>query len=98
MAEQPEKQGQEEPQSVATLTTKIVVAYVRNTVAPTDLGDLIGAVARTLGALGRVQPEPVKPEPAVPVRRSIRTMTTSSAWSAASSRRRSNAISLCATS
>ena len=59
-------------QSVAKLATEIVVAYVtRNIVAPTDLSDLIGAVARALGALGREQAEPVKPEPAVPVRRSI---------------------------
>jgi predicted transcriptional regulator len=72
MAEHPQEQEQGEPQSVAKLTTKIVVAYVtRNIVAPTDLGDLIGAVAHALGALGRQEPEPAKPEPAVPVRRSI---------------------------
>jgi predicted transcriptional regulator len=72
VAEHPQEQEREEPESVAKLTTEIVVAYVtRNTVAPTDLGDLIGAVARALGALGREQVEPVKPEPAVPVRRSI---------------------------
>jgi predicted transcriptional regulator len=72
VAEHPQEQEQEEPQSVAELTTEIVVAYVtRNTVAPTDLGDLIGAVGRALGGLGREQAEPVKPDPAVPVRRSI---------------------------
>jgi predicted transcriptional regulator len=72
MAEQPEEQTQEEPRSLAKLTTEIVVAYVtRNTVAPTDLGDLIGAVARALDALGRAQAGPARPEPAVPVRRSI---------------------------
>jgi predicted transcriptional regulator len=72
MAEHPQEQEQEESQSIAKLTTEIVVAYVtRNTIAPTDLGDLIGAVSRALGALGREQAEPVKPEPAVPVRRSI---------------------------
>jgi predicted transcriptional regulator len=72
VAEHPQEQEQEEPESVAELTTDIVVAYVaRNAIAPTDLGDLIGAVARALGALGREQAEPVKPEPAVPVRRSI---------------------------
>jgi predicted transcriptional regulator len=72
MAEQPEEQTQEEPQSVARLTTEIVVAYVtRNTIAPADLGDLIGAIGRALGALGREQVEPATPEPAVPVRRSI---------------------------
>ena len=58
---------------MAELTTEIVVAYVtRNTIAPADLGDLIGAVARALSAVGRTEPEPAKPEPAVPVRRSIR--------------------------
>jgi predicted transcriptional regulator len=68
-----ETQKQEGPLSVAKLTTEIVVAYVtRNTIAPTDLDDLIGAVARALGAIGREQPEPARPAPAVPVRRSIR--------------------------
>jgi predicted transcriptional regulator len=72
MAEHPQEQEQEEPQAVAKLTTEIVVAYVtRNTIAVADLGDLIGAVAGALGALGREQAEPVKPDPAVPVRRSI---------------------------
>jgi predicted transcriptional regulator len=72
VAEHPQEQEQEGPQSVAKLTTEIVVAYVaRNTVAPADLGDLIGAVARALGTLGREQAEPAKPEPAVAVRRSI---------------------------
>jgi predicted transcriptional regulator len=72
MAEHAEAQEQGESLSVAKLTTQIVVAYVtRNTIAPADLGDLIGAVARALGALGREQIEPAKPEPAVPVRRSI---------------------------
>ena len=72
MAEHPQEQGQEEPQSVAKVTTEIIVAYVtRNTIPPADLGDLIGAVARALGTLGREQAEPAKPEPAVPVRRSV---------------------------
>jgi predicted transcriptional regulator len=70
--EHAEEQKQEEPRSVAKLTTGIVVAYVtRNTVAPADLGELIGAVSRALNALDREKPEPAKPEPAVPVRRSI---------------------------
>jgi predicted transcriptional regulator len=75
VAEHAETHTQEEPRSVAKLTTKIVVAYLtRNTVAPADLGDLIGAVARALDALGRESTEPAaaKPDPAVPVRRSIR--------------------------
>jgi predicted transcriptional regulator len=72
VAEHAEEQKREGSRSVADLTTEIVVAYVtRNTIAPADLGDLIGAVARALDALGRKEPEPAKPEPAVPVRRSI---------------------------
>ena len=72
MAEHAEEQEQKEPRSVAELTTEIAVAYVtRNTIAPADLGDLIGAVSRALGVLGREEPEPAKPEPAGPVRRSI---------------------------
>jgi predicted transcriptional regulator len=72
MAEHAEGRQREEPRAVAKLTTEIVVAYVaRNTIAVADLADLIGAVARALGTLGREQAEPVKPEPAVPVRRSI---------------------------
>ena len=46
MAEHAEEPKQEEPRSVAALTTEIVVAYVtKNTIAPADLGDLLGAVA-----------------------------------------------------
>ena len=72
MAEHADEQKREGSRSVADLTTEIVVAYVtRNTIAPADLGDLIGAVAPALDALGRKEPEPAKPEPAVPVRRSI---------------------------
>ena len=72
MAERAEEARQEELRSVAELTTEIIVAYVtRNIVALTDLSDLIGAVAQALGALGREKPEPARPEPAVPVRRSI---------------------------
>jgi predicted transcriptional regulator len=73
MAELAEQQKPEEPRLVAKLTTEIVVAYVtRNTIAMADLGDLIGAVSRALEALGREQAEPARPEPAVPVRRSVR--------------------------
>jgi predicted transcriptional regulator len=72
MVEHPQEQEQEGPQSVAKLTTEIVVAYVtRNTIAPADLGGLIGAVGRTIEGLGREEPERPKPEPAVPVRRSL---------------------------
>jgi predicted transcriptional regulator len=72
VAEHAEEQKPEESRLVAELTTEIVAAYVsRNTIAPADLGDLIGAVAGALGALGREKPEPASPKPAVPVRRSI---------------------------
>jgi predicted transcriptional regulator len=75
MAEHAEARKREELRSVAELTTEIVAAYVtRNTIAPTDLGDLIAAVGRALGALGRKATEPAtaRPEPAVPIRRSVR--------------------------
>jgi len=72
VAQQPAEQTQEQPRSLADLTTEIVVAYVtRNTIAPADLCDLIGAVSRALGTLGREE-APAKPEPAVSVRRSVR--------------------------
>ena len=74
MTEHAEEPKQEEPRSVAALTTEIVVAYfTKNTIAVADLGDLIGAVCRALEALDRQSTEPAtaKPEPAVPVRRSI---------------------------
>jgi predicted transcriptional regulator len=73
MAVDAEEQEREEPRSVAELTTEIVVAYViKNTVPPTDLGDLIGVVGRALDALGQAQAGPARPEPVVPVRRSVR--------------------------
>jgi predicted transcriptional regulator len=72
MAVDAEDKEQEEPRSIAALTTGIVVAYVaNNTTAMAELGDLIGSVGRALDALGRAQAEPARPEPAVPVRRSI---------------------------
>ena len=72
MAEHDGEQEREEPRSVVALATEIVVAYMtRNTIGPADLGDLIGAVGRALGGVGREEPEPPKREPAVPVRRSI---------------------------
>ena len=74
MAEHAEEPKQE-LRSVVALTKEIVVAYItRNTIAVADLGDLIGAVGRAFEALGRkeIEPAAAKPEPAVPVRRSIR--------------------------
>jgi MucR family transcriptional regulator, transcriptional regulator of exopolysaccharide biosynthesis len=73
VAEHAEGQKQEEPPAVAKLTTEIVIAFfTKNTIAPADLGDLIGAVGRALDTLGRERAEPAQPEPAVPVRSSIR--------------------------
>jgi predicted transcriptional regulator len=75
MAVDAEEREREEPRSTAKLTTDIVAAYVtRNTITPADLGDLIGAVGLALGILGRKSTEPAaaRPEPAVPVRQSVR--------------------------
>jgi predicted transcriptional regulator len=75
MAMDAEEREREEPRSTAKLTTDIVAAYVtKNTIAPADLGDLIGAVGLALGILGRGSTEPAaaRPEPAVPVRQSVR--------------------------
>ena len=88
MAEHAEEQKQEEPRSVAELTTEIVVAYVtRNTIARADLGDLIGAVARALWLLSVESRSPSQPNRSPPSRCAARFKTsTSTAWSAASSR------------
>jgi predicted transcriptional regulator len=75
MAVDAEEREREEPRSTAKLTTDIVAAYVtKNTITPADLSDLIGAVGLALGILGRESTEPAaaRPEPAVPVGRSIR--------------------------
>ena len=72
MAEPAEGQEEGEPAPLGALTTEIVAAYVtKNVVAIADLGHVIETVGRALGALGREQPEPPRPEPAVPVRRSL---------------------------
>jgi predicted transcriptional regulator len=68
-----EERQEGDPAPLGAFTTEIVVAYVtRNTLAVADLGHLIETVGRSLEALGREEAEPAKPEPAVPVRRSIR--------------------------
>jgi predicted transcriptional regulator len=62
------------PANTAELTAEIVSAYVSNNeTAPSDVAALITAVAGQLSRIGTA-PEPVeveKPEPAVPIRRSI---------------------------
>ena len=64
-----------EPASWAEMTVEIVSAYVaHNQVAASDLPKVIGTVAGGLRTLGR-EPQaavPSKPEPAVPLRRSVR--------------------------
>ena len=69
------EQGVAEP-NVLDLTAQIVAAHVsNNAVLPADLPGLIENVHRTLASLGRVAPPPVeapaRPEPAVPVKKSI---------------------------
>ena len=64
------------PRNNLALTTEIVAAYVANhAIAPADLPALITTVLRALNEAGRVEeaaPErPARPEPAVPVRRSV---------------------------
>jgi predicted transcriptional regulator len=55
------------------LTSEVVAAYVSShRVAPTDLEVIIGSVAGSLAEVGnRPEPTPARPEPAVPVRRSV---------------------------
>jgi predicted transcriptional regulator len=63
-----------EQTTLAELTAEIVSAYVSsNQITPSDLGTLVSAVASELREVGtRIERAvDVKPEPAVPVRRSI---------------------------
>src|SRR5919106_6250247 len=56
-----------------TLTSEIVAAYVSyHRVAPAEIEVLIGSVAGSLAKVGdRPEPVPARPNPAVPVRRSL---------------------------
>ncbi len=58
---------------ILTLTTEIVAAHVaNNTIAPTDLPDLIEQVYRSLaGAGGAKSVDQERPQPAVSIRRSV---------------------------
>jgi predicted transcriptional regulator len=75
MAQPTEEQGEDRADQtpVARLTTEIVSAYVaHNPVAASDLPRLIVVVGAELQAVGRQgKPAPEKPQPAVPIRRSI---------------------------
>ena len=54
------------------LTTEIVAAHVaNNSVAVADLPNLIHEVYRTLSSVGSVVPVPERPQPAVPVKKSV---------------------------
>ena len=57
---------------VLTLTAQIVSAHLsHNPVTPEALPSLIAEVFRTLSGVGRVPPEPERPQPAVSIRRSV---------------------------
>jgi len=59
--------------TIPSLTTDIVVAYLgHHTIATADVGRLITTVAQELNGLGHVPDPPAKPEPAVPVRQSVK--------------------------
>jgi predicted transcriptional regulator len=54
------------------LTTEIVAAHVsNNTVSVNDLPQLIGQVYQSLLGIGKVTPAAVRPQPAVPVKKSV---------------------------
>lgn len=55
-----------------TLTSEIVSAHVaNNTVALSDLPQLIHEVYRTLASLGTTPIQPERPQPAVPIKKSV---------------------------
>ena len=57
---------------ILRLTAQIVSAHVaKNALTPEALPALIQTVHRTLSNVGVVQPEPEKPQPAVPIRKSV---------------------------
>ena len=57
---------------ILRLTAQIVSAHVaKNSLTPEALPGLIQMVHRTLSSVGVVQPEPEKPQPAVPIRKSV---------------------------
>ncbi|MEM6903220.1 MAG: MucR family transcriptional regulator, partial [Pseudomonadota bacterium] len=67
--------GMEEPDTyhLLALTSEIVSAHVsNNSVEPHELPGVIESVFKTLASFGEhVEPEPVRPEPAVPIKKSI---------------------------
>ncbi|MGI9503317.1 MAG: MucR family transcriptional regulator [Geminicoccaceae bacterium] len=68
------EQEQTDVLEITTLTAEIVGAYVgNNSVAASDLPNLIALVGKGLAGLGQPQAEPEleKPTPAVPIRKSV---------------------------
>ena len=64
--------GQAEADLFRRLTAQIVAAHVaHNKLEGSDLPQLIETVHKALASLGKVTEEPAKPEPAVPVRKSV---------------------------
>lgn len=54
------------------LTTEIVAAHVsNNAVQVADLPGLIKEIHGTLAGLGKAEPEPERPQPAVPIKKSV---------------------------
>jgi predicted transcriptional regulator len=60
------------PQDVLSLTAEIVAAHVSNNTVPlADLPALIQQVFQTLSAIGNGEAQPPRPEPAVPIKKSV---------------------------
>lgn len=59
--------------TIPGLTTDIVVAYLgHHAIAAADVGRLVTTVAQELNGLGQAPEPPAGPEPAVPVRQSVK--------------------------
>jgi predicted transcriptional regulator len=60
------------PQDVLSLTAEIVAAHVSNNTVPlAELPALIQQVFQTLSAIGTGDQQPPRPEPAVPIKKSV---------------------------
>ncbi|MBN9508663.1 MAG: MucR family transcriptional regulator [Alphaproteobacteria bacterium] len=60
------------PSDVLGLTAQIVSAHVsNNSISPDALTTLIQDVYRTLSGVGKEPPQPDKPQPAVPIKKSV---------------------------
>ena len=64
--------AQSNPNDLLTFTTQIVAAHVaNNTVAVTDLPQLIQEVFKTLANVGNAPAPAERPQPAVPIKKSV---------------------------